>query len=136
MPRSVGAYAEGRSVRLASGLLCADEQAFAITVLEVQGNVVGDPDDDVLWKTSGVEGVETVDVAVGEAPPGWSEDVPLVRQPPGTARLAVQIETSLTVRSSVTFDVSDLREGEVLTADGYMPLEAFGARQPSDCPAT
>jgi hypothetical protein len=133
LPRSVGVRIEGASVHVSTPL-CPRERVNAITVFEVRGNVIGDADDVVLWRTAGEPGIEVPDIVLGDVPPGWSETRSFPPELPKEARMAVQLGTTLTTRLSPTFDPSELRSTEVLTEDGYVPLEDLQARGVSGCP--
>ncbi|MGH3690505.1 MAG: hypothetical protein ACRDT7_10145 [Microbacterium sp.] len=132
-PYSVGVYDGGESVRILSGELCPDERIVAITVYAVEGNVVGDSDDRVLWAAAGTQGTRHTDMTMGVPPPGFVESEEFSGLLPGDSGLVVLVDTTLTQRLSETFEASSLRANEVLTVDGYVPLAEFRSQQPLGC---
>lgn len=133
-PRSIGVYAEDSAIHIVSPALCPGERIVGITVYAVQGNVVGDSNDEILWKAEGSQGTQNTDMIVGQPPPGFVEGKRFSGELPSDSSLAAVVDTSLTQRLNEAFEVSNLRSDQVLTADGYVPLAAFRTSQPSRCP--
>jgi hypothetical protein len=133
-PRTIGVYAEDSAIHIVSPALCPGERIVGITVYAVQGNVVGDSNDEILWKAEGSQGTRNTDMIVGQPPPGFVERQRFSGELPSDSSLAAVVDTTLTQRLNEAFEVSNLRSDEVLTADGYVPLATFSTLQPSTCP--
>jgi hypothetical protein len=132
-PRTIGVYAEDSAIHIVSPALCPGERIVGITVYAVQGNVVGDSNDAILWKAEGSQGTQNTDMIVGQPPPGFVERQRFSGDLPSDSSLAAVVDTTLTQRLNEAFEVSSLRSDEVLTADGYEPLATFRTSQPSGC---
>jgi hypothetical protein len=133
-PPTIGVYAEDSAIHIVSPALCPGERIVGITVYAVQGNVIGDSNDEILWKAEGSQGTPNTDMIVGQPPPGFVERQRFSGELPSDSSLAVVVDTTITQRLSEAFEVSSLRSDEVLTADGYVPLATFRTSQPSSCP--
>ena len=133
-PRTIGVYAEDSAIHIVSPALCPGERIVGITVYAVQGNVVGDSNDEILWKAEGSQGTRNTDMIVGQPPPGFDERQRFSGELPNDSSLAAVVDTTLTQRLNEAFEASSLRSDEVLTADGYVPLATFRTSQPSRCP--
>jgi hypothetical protein len=133
-PRTIGVYAEDSAIHIVSPALCPGERIVDITVYAVQGNVVGDSNDEILWKAEGSQGTRNTDMIVGQPPPGFVQRQRFSGELPSDSRLAAVVDTTLTQRLNESFEVNSLRSDEVLTADGYVPLATFRTSAPSRCP--
>jgi hypothetical protein len=133
-PRTIGVYAEDSAMHIVSPALCPGERIVGVTIYAVQGNVVGDSNDEILWKAEGSQGTRNTNIIVGQPPPGFVERQRFSGELPSDSSLAAVVDTTLTQELNESFEASSLRSDEVLTADGYEPLATFRTSQPSRCP--
>jgi hypothetical protein len=133
-PRTIGVYAEDSAVHIVSPALCPGERIVGVTIYAVQGNVVGDSNDEILWRAEGSQGTRNTDIVVGQPPPGFVERRRFSEELPSDSSLAAVVDTTLTQKLNESFEVSSLRSDQALTADGYVPLATFSTSQPSRCP--
>jgi hypothetical protein len=104
-PRTIGVYAEDSAIHIVSPALCPGERIVGITVYAVQGNVVGDSNDEVLWKAEGSQGTRNTDMIVGQPPPGFVERQRFSGELPSDSSLAAVVDTTLTQRLNEAFEV-------------------------------
>jgi hypothetical protein len=133
-PRTIEVYAEDSAIHIVSPALCPGERIVGVTIYAVQGNVVGDSNDEILWRAEGSQGTRNTEIVVGQPPPGFVERRRFSEELLSDSSLAAVVDTTLTQQLNESFEVSSLRSDEVLTADGYEPLATFRTSQPSRCP--
>ena len=133
-PRTIGVYAEDSAIHIVSPALCPGERIVSVTIYAVQGNIVGDSNDEILWKAEGSQGTRNTDIIVGQPPPGFVQRQRFSGELPSDSSLAAVVDTTLTQRLNESFEVNSLRSDEILTADGYVQLATFRTSTPSGCP--
>jgi hypothetical protein len=96
------------------------------------GQVVGDEDDEVLWRIVGT-GSDLVHITVGKVPSGFHEETRLQTLPAADSTLGVRI-VAASQESVVAFTRDGLRTGEVYRGKGeYESEQEFIAREQERC---
>lgn len=103
--------------------MCPEDEIIEVTLYRFHGNVVGDDDDEVLWKASGEASVNEVEIGV--PPQGFSEDVALTESDWKGESLAGSVDTSLGGSFATTFTLDELVAGRILHEGTLKTLEAF-----------
>lgn len=113
--------------------LCPEERIQDVTLFRVEGNVVGDENDEVLWRVSSDRGAKVEEFVIGSTPSPAFETVQQFRPPLQGEHLSVQVRTSLT-RFHLSFASEELESrGFVTSGEGGDSPEEFRDRQPQ-CP--
>lgn len=113
--------------------LCPEERIKDVTLFRVEGNVVGDDNDEVLWRAAAESGAKFEEFVIGNTPAPGFETLQQFRPPLEGEHLSVQVRTSLT-RFHLSFASEELESRGFVTSgeDGVSPDE-FRDRQPQ-CP--
>lgn len=99
-------------------LTCMSERVVSVALLRKRGELVGDQDDEVLWKIRSSRGSQRSVYRVGATPPGFELIVPVRAESLTPPPLAVKVETTMIPSTTISFDPRDLREGRILVRDG------------------
>lgn len=114
---------------------CAYDPVASVELWTANGPVVGDSDDEVLWRISATDGISQDSFVVGVTPPGFVEQIQLPADGPPQGELAVVVTSQRRIESIVGFQLSDLRERQVFTPGRYLSEAEFRAESSGDCSA-
>jgi hypothetical protein len=96
--------------------LCPDEAIREVALFRTVGGVIGDTDDEVLWRVRSTNESHQSSFTVGDTPPGFVEEVALRALPGPEQELGVIVDTSR-VQNVAVFRADDLRVGQVWVED-------------------
>lgn len=92
--------------------LCAGEAIREVAIFRTVGGVIGDSDDEVLWRVRSTNNSQQSSFTIGDTPPGFVEEVALKALPGPEQELGVLVDTSQ-VQNFAVFRANDLRAGQV-----------------------
>jgi hypothetical protein len=106
---------------------CVYEGVSVVELRSVKGHIFGDNDDPILWEATSDQDTRLETFTVGNAPPGFSETIPLQGMPPSGERLGIIVSLpNARATQGTTFKIEELKTGEFLDARGnYVSLETF-----------
>jgi hypothetical protein len=115
-------------------VLCPGELATDVRAYAVQGVVVGDKDDELLWRITARDGVDMTSFPVGSVPSGFVERKSLDRPLPKSRRLSVTVWSTNQKIATRGFKLNELRPGLVVSdTPAPLALDQFFSRARNQC---